>query len=322
LRVPLPLVALAAGLALLVAACGGSDDDDGDTDATAGPASDLDFAFIEVAEDEAATVVVVSGSGERRIPLADDLTAVGGLSCRRNGAVALDAARDDRVTRPLVLNGDNFEEVDGIPPGVNPTWVDDETIAWETGSASRDFVIRLFKLDGDALTPPLPGHEPFWLPGIERLAVQGDPAQGFDRIATFGLDLDVARGLRSQARPDGSSPELVELLGVLPLPPGQLHPDGGRFVFVTSAQENAQRDLQIINADGSDPETIVATPEQEDEPHWTADGRIIFLREPLQEAGTDEDTPVEADIIIYDPEAASEEVVGSGTGILSLAACT
>ena len=91
----LRLVALAVGFALLVAACGGSDDDDGDTDATAGPASELDFAFIEVAEDDAATVVIVSGDAERRIPLAGDLTAIGGLSCRRNGAVALDAARDD-----------------------------------------------------------------------------------------------------------------------------------------------------------------------------------------------------------------------------------
>jgi hypothetical protein len=278
--------------------------------------------FIEVDENQAATVVVVGSEGEQRIPLADDLTAIGGLSCRSSGAVAVDAARGDRVTRPLVLNVDTFEEVDGIPPGINPTWVDDETLAWETGSASRDFVIRLFNLDGDALTPPLPGHESAWLSGLEKLAVQGDPAQGFDRIATFGLDLDVALGLRPQARPDGSSQELVELLAVLPLPADQLHPDGDRFVFVTSAQENAQRDLQIINADGTDPETVIATPEQEDEPHWTADGRIIFLREPLRDAGEDDDAPREADILIYDPESDSEEIVGSGTGIFSLSACT
>ena len=226
------------------------------------------------------------------------------------------------MTRPLVLNGDAFEEVDGIPPGVNPTWVDDETIAWETGSASRDFVIRLFNLDGDALTPPLPGHEPTWLSGIERLAVQGDPEQGFDRIATFGLDLDVARDLRSQARPDGSSPSLSSSWPCCPCPPTN-------STTTAAASSSSRQPKRMLNVTCRSSTPTAATPKR----WWlrlskrtsrtgrrTAESSSFVS--PCRRLGLTKTLAIEADIIIYDPEAASEEVVGSGTGILSLAACT
>ena len=56
----------------------------------------------------------------------------------------------------------------------------------------------------------------------------------------------------------------------------QWSPDGERLVF--SSQVGGNRDIYIINADGSKSARLTWEPSKEEEPSWSRDGRWIYFR--------------------------------------------
>ncbi|MEX2238983.1 MAG: hypothetical protein WEB00_15800 [Dehalococcoidia bacterium] len=253
----------------------------------------------------------------------DEFVPFGGLACTRGGAAVLDVSAGGALRSPLVLSDDRLAPVAGLPPATSSSWVDDDTLLLFEAAAEGLSRVRIYDLavqPASLAGPALPGQLPAFLAGSKEIAVQGTPPLGFERTGTYALALDAL--LSGDEGADGVTgiPADERFLSAFPIEPELLDPFGHEFVFVTAAQENNQRDLQLVSIDGGEPETLTATPEQESEPSWTPDGDLLFLRQELTAAGAD---PREAisEVVLLDRDSGEERVLGSARGAIMLAAC-
>ena len=146
------------------------------------------------------------------------------------------------------------------------------------------------------------------------IALRAGPGGGFERLGIYGLQLEEAQ----EGSVDASA---WELLSSIPIEARQLDPDGTIFVFATAAQENQQRDIQTIEVDGSNPDTIVATPLEEYAPTWTASGNLLFLRRELLSPEQDV-AEASVEVVELDVGSGEERVLAEAPGITALAACS
>ena len=296
---------------MLVVACAGDDGDNGESEAFV-PA----FAYLRLEGD--ATVATLS-DGEQQVSydVPADLEPLTAFACSAAGDLVIPAGRDDSLLSPLWLVDDELELARDLPPAFEPAWVAADELLVRVVDPDEGAGVRVYEREGQSftsVTPLLPGRNAGWVSGPGLIAVQAGPGGGFTRLGIYGLTLDEARRGEVDA-------EFWELLSSVPIDPRQLSPDGEVFVFATAAQENQQRDIQAINADGSDARTLVATPREEFAPVWANGTEILFLRRALLGEGEDE-TEADVEVIRLDLETNEETVLGNEAGIYALAACS
>ena len=293
-------------MALAFAACG-DDDDDSSFNPT--------FAYLSV--DGEVNATLGDGDEERSFALPDDVEPLNSLSCNASGVLAIPVGRNDTLLPPLILSDGEFALARELPAAVDPTWIDSETLLVRVADPESGVGTRVYELRDERFSPlteSLPGQGPTWLADLEMIAIRAGPGGGFDRLGIYGLSFDQA-----QSGPVGA--EEWDLLASIPIEPRQLSPDGATFAFATAAQENQQRDIQAIDADGMNPRTIIATPLEEYAPTWTPDGDLLFLRRELLDPGQDE-TEANVEVVEFDPESSEERILAEGAGITTVAACS
>jgi hypothetical protein len=293
-----------------VIACG--DDDEGGTDDFA-PA----FAYLRLDGD---AVVATLSDGEQDVSyeVPNDLEPLIAFACDSEGQLVLPVGgRDDGLLSPLLLEDGELILARELPPAIEPAWIGDGSLLLRVVDPDEGQGVRVYRRDNDTFTPEtplMPGRNAGWVSGPGLIAVQAGPGGGFDRLGIYGLAIEEARAGRVEAT-------AWQLISSVPIDPRQLNPDGDVFVFATAAQENQQRDIQAINADGSDARTLVATPLEEFAPAWTADGRILFLRRELLGEGQD-GAEAKVEVISIDLGSGEERILAEDDGIFALAVCS
>ncbi|MPZ23666.1 MAG: hypothetical protein GEU28_08990 [Dehalococcoidia bacterium] len=280
----------------MLAGCGSSD-----------PPIEPEFAFIEQDADGRLLLTLVEGEREERTQIESRYRPLGALGCTGEGLVALDAVISNRLTSPLVLDGDEVEPLDWAPAGVGPAWFPEGRLAYHADDGAGNLYIAIAHLAEESVERGPRGRLPAWVPGLGLAAFQGGPPDGYDRIGVYTYELS------------GDAPP--ELLSSLPFPTDQLSPDGTTFVYLSASQENAQRDLLAIGIDGGDHRTLTATPEQEEMPRWTADGDVIFVRQPLLDQRETLADARDALVVRLDPASGDERVIATAGSVLALAPC-
>lgn len=259
------------------------------------------------------------GDGEDEVSysLPEDVEPLNSLGCSYEGHLAIPVGRDDTLLPPLILLDGEFALARELPPSVDPSWIGADRLLVRVAEAETGVGARVYELrDGrfSALTPTLAGQGPAWLEGRQMIALRAGPGGGFERLGIYGLPLE-------QAQAGSVDASEWELLSSIPIEARQLHPDGTRFAFATAAQENQQRDIQTIEADGSSPGTIVATPLEEYAPVWAPSGNLLFLRRELLTPGQDV-AEASVEVVELDLGSGEERVLAEAPGITALAACS
>jgi Tol biopolymer transport system component len=261
------VLALGAGIALLVGACGGSDAPEGPPAILLVSTRDGDYAVYGMDAD---------GGGERRLTEeAGDPATPEGLFFQTEPAwspdgtrIAFTSKREGNVDIYVMdASGDGTTRLTSTNEDESsPSWSPDgRRIVFSRGQSGDLFVIRA---DGSSVEPLLTDasddRQPEWAPDGSWIAFTrrepGAPARELWLL-----------------RPDGSAAkQLTSLDSVIDGPTWS--PDSRRIAFATDNQAR-QFDIYTIAADGSGSRRFTASDEESFEPAWSPDGSTIVWSE-------------------------------------------
>jgi len=154
--------------------------------------------------------------------------------------------------------------------GLFPAWSPDGTaIAFSGLHPGPEPVdtIQLMRPDGNSLVDlGMPGEVATWSPDGMRLALASHPGDGNWAVWTMRRDGTERRRL--------TSPVLRPPAGAHGDDPGAWSPDGSRLAY--SSEVNGDRELFVMNADGSEKRRVTHWRGSDSPDAWLPDGRIVF----------------------------------------------
>jgi Tol biopolymer transport system component len=175
-----------------------------------------------------------------------------------NGRIAFDSSVGD--SEIYTMNSDGFfvtQLTDNSWSDFQPDWLSDGTKIAFVSTKSGDTEIYTMNSDGSSqtrITDNTVGDiQPVWSPDGTKIAISRAPA------SLYVIDSD------------GTGDTLIAAEGRNP----SWSPDGSRITYSHFTNDGGDRDIFIVNSDGTNPTRITNTPEFEDFPDWSPDGLEI-----------------------------------------------
>jgi Tol biopolymer transport system component len=156
-----------------------------------------------------------------------------------------------------------------------PDWSPDGGHILFTSDEFGQYGVGFLDLDSKQMTYLAYGYEAEWSPDGEKVAVAGPPPPDFvasDSADTFEI---IVRDLRS-----GQNQSIFSLVTPNVWLGGMDWGNGNQIAISFQAREDAyptpyNRDILMVNGDGSGLSGIIATEEDETSPTWSPDGKMI-----------------------------------------------